>query len=483
MRTTISRTLLAALALVAAAAAARAQTTGYLLSCSPASQLGRGCTLLGGGADPVTMLSNPAGLASMASRSLTVSGAAFLPSLEYSNAVNSAVAGAKKVYPLPAVVFAAPSGGALSWGVGAQTLGGMGADYTLTHALLGADQTYHSKFGLMEGGLSVAYRLTPALALGATVGALYGQLEFTTPYSVSPASFQGLAGLAADPSYATLMANFHEATAAAALTGLSGFAFAAGASVEFRPSPTVALALAYTAPATITLGGGSAAMDMTAQFNQLYAGMVAAKGGDATAVNTQLAGFGLDMAAGMAGTFDTKVDFGVPQTLTASFGVAPRPGLHLGLDVSWIGYTSAFADMPLTMTGGSNANINILMNASPTVGTFAASWPLDWKDAWVVRAGGELAATPTLTLRAGAIVGTNPVPENTLFTIFPAIVQNAVTGGVAYDLGRMALSLSYAHTFRASQTGAATNLVATEYQNAVSKLAEDTFAAGLTWRF
>lgn len=177
------------------------------------------------------------------------------------------------------------------------------------------------------------------------------------------------------------------------------------------------------------------------------------------------------------------MDFGIPQTLTASLGLAPRPGLRLGLDLSWIGYTAAFADLPMTMTGGSNANINILMNANPAVGTFAAAWPLNWKDAWVVRAGGEYAATPKLTLRAGAILGTNPVPENTLFTIFPAIERNALTGGVAYDLGRAALSVSYAHTFQASETGAATHLVATEYRNAVSKLAEDTFAAGLTWRF
>lgn len=180
MRHSISRPLFAAMLLSVAVGAAQAQTTGYLLACSPASQLGRGCTLLGGGADPATMLSYPAGLASMAGRSVTVSGAAFLPSLEYTNAVNSAVTGEKKVYPLPAVVVAAPSRGALRWGVGAQALGGMGADYSLTHALLGANQTYHSKFGLMEGGLSIAYRLTPTLALGATVGALYGQLEFTT---------------------------------------------------------------------------------------------------------------------------------------------------------------------------------------------------------------------------------------------------------------------------------------------------------------
>lgn len=483
MKTTMSRSLLAAFALIVAAAAAQAQTTGYLLSCSPASQLGRGCTVLGGGTDPSTMLSNPAGLASLAGRSLTVSGAAFVPALEYTNALNTAVAGEKKVYPLPAVIFAAPSRGPVSWGVGAQTLGGMGADYTLTHALLGPGQTYHSKFGLLEGGVAVAYRATPNLAIGATIGALYGQLEFTTPYSVNPMAFQGLAGLAADPDYATLMANFHEATAAAKLTGLSGLALAAGASVEFRPSPAVSLALAYTAPATITLGGGAAALDMNAQFGQLYAAMAAAKGGDTAVVNAQLAGFGINMATGMTGTFDAKVDFGIPATLTASLGLAPTSGLHLGLDVSWIGYQAAFKDMPMTMTGGSNANINILMNADPTDGSFAPTWPLGWKDAWVFRAGGEYAASPKLTLRAGAIAGTNPVPGNTLFAIFPAIVRNAATGGLAYDLGRATVSLGYAHTFQGSETGAATSLVATEYQNAVSKLAEDTFSAGLTWRF
>jgi hypothetical protein len=67
------------LALLSAATGAPAQTNGYLLACSAAGPLGRGCTTLSDPADPAAMLANPAGLAFMDGRSLSLNGAAFLP--------------------------------------------------------------------------------------------------------------------------------------------------------------------------------------------------------------------------------------------------------------------------------------------------------------------------------------------------------------------------------------------------------------------
>lgn len=461
-----------------------AQTDGYLLPCTAASQLGRGCTLLSGSGDPTTMLGNPAGLANLGARAFSLNGAAFLPSLEYRNSVNTpAVAGDRNVYPLPAVFYADRARGNLVLGIGAQTLGGMGADYTLTHALLGANQRYHSKFGLMKGGLAAAYRASPKLSVGAMVGAFYGQVEFATPYAVSPSQLAGLAGLAQDPDYVPLLQNFTEATAYAEMTGLSGFALTAGASIEYRPSPRVAVALAYTAPATLTMGGGTATMDMNAQFGQLYQGMVAAKGGNAATVDAQLAGFGINLANGMATQFGAEADFGIPQTLTLAIGARPDARWGLGLDAGWIGWKNAFDEMPLRLTGGTNPNINIMINGSPTSDGFATAWPLQWKDSWFVRAGAEYAATPVLSLRGGAIYGANPVSSQGLFTIFPAIVQTAATAGLAYQVGRTTLHLTYAHTFANTEQAASPHIVAQEYANSTSTLSQNTFSFGASWRF
>lgn len=477
------------LALIAAAGVlalvahdAPAQTDGYLLACSAAAPLGRGCTTLADPRDPAGMLMNPAGLATVGGRALSVDGAAFLPKMNYSNAVNPTTAGRNNVFPLPAMFFADRARGAWTLGLGAQTLGGMGADYTLTHALLGPDQRYHSKFGLMKGGLVAAYRVTPHLAVGATAGVLFGQMEFATPYAVNPAQLAALAGLAQDPDYARLLAGFTEATAYASMTGLSGWGLTTGASVQYS-APDVTFALAWTAPTTLTLGGGRAAMDMHAQFGQLYQGMVAAKGGDTATVNAQLAGMGINLANGMASEFGVAADIGVPQTVTLAVGARPAEAWTLALDLGWIGWKRAFRAMPLRLSGGTNANVNVVMNASPTDGAFATAWPLEWRDAWTARAGAEFVATERLTLRGGAIYNTDPVSSRALFTVFPAIVQSAGTVGFGYALGATTIDLTYAHTFTATQTASSPHMVANEYAGSTSRLREDTFSLGFGWRF
>jgi long-chain fatty acid transport protein len=468
---------------LAGAGAVRAQTAGYLLPCSSASQLGRGCTLLAGPGDASVILSDPAALASLGARGLTVSGAAFMPTLHYANAMNPGQNGKNNVFPMPAVFFADRQRGPVTLGLGAQTIGGMGADYSLANAVLGPAQRYHSKVALMKGGLAAAVQVSPTLAVGAMVGAVYGQLEFATPYSLNPMSLAGMAGLAADPDYAPMMQGFTEATAYANLTGLTGFGLTGGVSIHYQPTPAFTVALAYTPATTLTLSGGTATMDMNAQFGQLYQGMVAAKGGDTAVVNAQLAGFGLNMANGMATSFAAQTDFGIPQTLTLALGLRPSDRLSIGVDLGWIGYQSAFKTMPMRMTGGTNTNINILMNANPTNGSFTTAWPLAWKDSWVARGGAEYGLTPALRLRAGAMYNSNPVPSNTLFTIFPAVAQAAVTAGVGYRMGNTTLDLGYAHTFAHEQTGATPSLVAQEYAGAVSSLGEDQLSAGLSWRF
>ncbi len=79
--------------------------------------------------------------------------------------------------------------------------------------------------------------------------------------------------------------------------------------------------------------------------------------------------------------------------------------------------------------------------------------------------------------------GSNPVPANTLFTIFPAVAEFAATVGMGVSVGNTIVDLSYAHTFANQQTGATPSLVAQEYAGAQSRLGEDQLSLGLSWRF
>ena len=139
--------------------------------------------------------------------------------------------------------------------------------------------------------------------------------------------------------------------------------------------------------------------------------------------------------------------------------------------------------MPVRLSNGSNTNVNIVMNGSPTNGAFAATWPTEWRDAWTARIGAEFVAVPALTLRGGAIYGSNPVSSEYLFTVFPAIVQSAATVGFGYQVGATAVSVTYAHAFARAQTAGATSGVAAEYANSTSRLGENTLSVGLGWRF
>ncbi len=173
----------------------------------------------------------------------------------------------------------------------------------------------------------------------------------------------------------------------------------------------------------------------------------------------------------------------VAAALIAPVGARPSPRWRLGVDAGWVGWKHAFQGMPIRLSNGSNANVNIVMNGSPTNGTFAATWPTEWQDAWTARIGAEFAAAPALTLRGGAIYGSNPVSSECLFTVFPAIVQSAATLGLGYQVGATTASVTYAHAFARAQTASATSGVGAEYANSTSRLGENTLSVGLGWHF
>lgn len=103
------------------------------------------------------------------------------------------------------------------------------------------------------------------------------------------------------------------------------------------------------------------------------------------------------------------------------------------------------------------------MSFEATSGAFAGqnmdlSMKQNWKDQHVFMIGGSYRYNGQLTLRAGLNLANNPVPNDTVNPLFPAIVRNHVTGGFGYMLDK-------SHSVDFSMTYAPEVKVASSYGN------------------
>jgi long-subunit fatty acid transport protein len=147
----------------------------------------------------------------------------------------------------------------------------------LNNALLGTtQQEYHSKLAVMQGGASASYKLTPEFSVGASAYLVYGMMEFTMPYSLSPSVMKGIAqpGMTFGQMFAAPPAQggfgYTEVTAAAGMNSLTAFGFSGKIGLAYKLNEKISLGLAYTSPTTLNFKNGTAKMDMTAQLNDAF---------------------------------------------------------------------------------------------------------------------------------------------------------------------------------------------------------------------
>src|SRR6266487_1649981 len=156
-----------------------------------AKTTGRGGTSTGFFDTPSLMMNNPAGLSFLKSSELDISISLMAPTVHFKNAINN-TNGENNIFPLGCISYVHAPSKRLTYGAGIFTQGGMGADLNLKHNLFRdqsgnyVQQTYHSKFAVMQAGASVAYRLTNQLSIGATADLVYGQVEFQMPMTMPP---------------------------------------------------------------------------------------------------------------------------------------------------------------------------------------------------------------------------------------------------------------------------------------------------------
>ncbi len=454
-----------------------------------AKSIGRAGTILGTFDSPDLMMSNPAGISFMENSVVDFNLSLMFPSTHFKNSLND-VDGDKNTFVMPDLAYVNKyKDSKFTWGAGLFTAGGMGADFSLKHELFRNQngeyelQKYHSMLAVMQGGLSAAYKLTENFSIGLSAHAVFSMLEFSMPYSLNPSIMQGVAmpGMtfgqmfAAPPSMGGF--GYTEVTAKAEMTELSGYGFNGKIGLAYVVNENLSFGVSYTLPTTINYKNGKANMDMTAQLNDAFgkavqgymmqnpsATMLEAQG----EVMNQFAGMGIDFSKGVVADYDLEVELSFPQIIGFGFAYSPTDDLSISCDFEWQNWKSAFDKMTINLSNGTNANINKMLGNS---GAFQMEFPMNWKDVIAVKLGGEYDVNKELTLRLGYSYNQNPVPETTVFPVFPAIVQHHLTIGGSYKLTNLlTVHAAFETALNNSMDASNDNIIANEYKNSTSEL-------------
>jgi len=462
---------------------------------------GRGGTSTGFFDNPSLIMNNPAGLSFLKSSQIDLSISLMAPTVHFKNDINN-TKGKANLFPLGCLSYTHKPSGKITYGFGVFTQGGMGADFDLNHQLYQdasgnyIKQPYHSKFAVMQGGGSVAYKLTDKISVGITADLVYGQVEFKMPMSMPPSMLKGVIDASKGFTFGDMFAGTYEAgglsysevVASADMQKLTAFGFNGKIGMAYKPNEKFSLGINYSLPVNLTYKNGNANMDMTYQMNNAFgkvvSGIMQQNPGTTAQQAQQMAmgmfsQLGIDLTKGAKDVYDAKAKFGLPQSLSAGLFFAPAGKIRLALDAEWINWKSAFDQMDISLTGGTNPNISKMLGME---GSIAMSFPMNWKNTIVVRTGAEFDASKNLTLRGGYVYGSNPVPQTTIFPLFPAIVKHHITAGTSVKLSRaILLNAAYEYAFINNEATAAKSYVANEYNNSISGLKNNIFHVSISW--
>lgn len=495
--------------------------TGVRLVGFDARSAGRGGVSIGLFDSPELMMTNPAGISFLNQSTLNADFSLMAPNLKFDQTLNNSVDGDKNYFPLPNAGYVNKYGkeSKWTWGIGMFTEGGMGADFSLKNELYRnqtygynssngtyypvkgdyINQSYHSKFAVMRGGLSLAYKINDNFSAGITAQLVYSMMEFRMPFSLSPSIMKGTPNGMPNMTFGQLFAaspsvggfGYNEVTASADMSSLNVVNFGGKIGLAYKVNDKLSFGLTYSMPVKIDYKNGKATMDMTKQFEDAFGRAVVGFYSDPTMqgvpldtamkyIATNFYQMGIDMTKGMYANYDIEVEMKVPQSL--GFGMSYRASekFNLGLDVEWINWANAFDKMTITMSNGDNANINKMMGSN----SISMDFPLNWKDAVLIKAGCEYNPTSPLTLRLGYAFGSNPVPEETVFPVFPAIVEHHITVGAGYKFTKnFEMNLAFETALNNKLTGSVPHLVSSEFAGSTSELQSNTIHLSATYGF
>jgi long-chain fatty acid transport protein len=357
--------------------------------------------------------------------------------------------------------------GAYTWGFGVFGQGGMGTDYAADTFMAGT--TGSNAFSQVSVGralIPVAYQINEKLTLGATADFVWGGMDIKMGMPIgdglapSPGSFMDFMGthvlgeatpsagmdtainnmvmggmLGADDWALISFADDSDFTGAAKGTGFAG-----------------KLGLMYQVTPELTVGATYHLKTAMGDWEADEASMGFYEGTDTTGGVTPGT-----MISQMAGKMIVE-DFQWPAIMGAGIAYQVNENILVAADYKLIAWADVMADF--------NMVFEVTDEATGLAGeTVAIKMYQDWDDQSVIQLGAAYRAGEMFTLRGGAVIASNPVPDEFVNPLFPAIEETHFTGGLGINLNEMhGLDLSVAVAPEVEQTNSTTTMVTTHSQ-------------------
>ena len=412
-----------AAALSCAFAGSAMATDGYQLIGIGQYAVGMGGAVVAAPDDPLSAaISNPAGLA-MIKPQAAFSAEIFNPTRK-TNLGFGEIGSHSNVYGIPAIGWVAPAfGDGIVFGGGVYGTSGLGVNYLQPNVMgpayqyvknnqvqspsptlaEGVAQAY-SSITFIQMAPSIAMKVNSHLAVGASLNIAAEQGSFQQTFSpYSPAI--GSKGLNA---YVGGGLNL----------STPSWAYGVGLTLGalYKVNDMVTLGFTYKSPmifTPLTFQGGPQAAP-------------SANGGE---------------IQGASGQYSGHLNY--PQQIAMGLAIRPTSRWLVSVEGQWINWHNT---------------LNTFNIYGPWQGTNVVALPLNWRNQWVANIGTQYDLTNWLQVRAGYTWGSNPVPNSSAAiaanTIFPAIVQNAITFGATQKLGMgWKLTEAYMHAFSNTMTG------------------------------
>lgn len=388
------------------------------------------------GALGAVSVGNPAGIGLIEGRSLEVGGLAILAHGNYTSATSTN----SRLDPLlglaPAVAFVS-SVGRSPWrfAVSATPDVSLAANWYYYDAPGTAGVTYgyqQNKSSLLNErfALGVAHPLGKKLQIGGTFGVVYDSTTL-----IAPTIFQQQPVLKGLKTLLTMKT--------------TGVGWNGSVGAIYTPTPKVHVGITYRTPTTINSTG-------TAVGN----------------LSALLAALGLTGKFQPDFRYSSKFNYTLPQIGRAGVAWNASTKTKVFASVDFVGWGNAFDHLGLTVSEGTNADLNGLVGSNG----FHDVIPLNWSNQAIVHIGVERVMTPNLTLRGGCVAGNNPVPAATLTPLTASITQASVAAGVGYHRSRYRLDAGYQAGLPHTASVVQSLLRAGEYNNSQTEISTQTLA-------
>ena len=153
------------------------------------------------------------------------------------------------------------------------------------------------------------------------------------------------------------------------------------------------------------------------------------------------------MAQTLVGDINVR-DFEWPAMLAGGVAWQPAKGWLVAADLRQVYWADVMKNFNMSFVAS-----NVASNGSFGGQNLTAQLYQDWEDQTIVELGAACQVTNTFTVRLGFNHGNSPIPDRYLNCLFPATVENHLTLGCGWTVGRQSsIDLSYVHGFANSVT-------------------------------